>query len=251
MSSSHGSCSSLAGGASLAVGPDQYEPTQEYQEALCDMAMTEGSSCSTGTSRGSCSVSSWSGKSDASSAPEARDVVVEAGQAKKVPDVQAKCSFHSGRVAYGASLLRFSNHCRKQFSLMSACWNPACCNGHPRSKPCNHQLGHTARHHAPGELTDAWRFYDTPKRLPTERPAAIAVSVDCDMGTAVSGGSEVVRVSVMDYYNGRVLLDNLVCPGVPMAHYNASWSGVGFRGMGGARRARTCILGRENARYAV
>ncbi|KEY75232.1 hypothetical protein S7711_09299 [Stachybotrys chartarum IBT 7711] len=147
MSSSHGSCSSLAGGAPLAVGPDQRLLLQYgyISRQLFSIELERKKRCLKCTR-----------------VLKARDVVVEAGQAKKVPDVQAKCSFHSGRVAYGASLLRFSNHCRKQFSLMSARWNPACCNGHPRSKPCNHQLGHTARHHAPGELTDAWRFYDTP-----------------------------------------------------------------------------------------
>ncbi|KFA51198.1 hypothetical protein S40293_05072 [Stachybotrys chartarum IBT 40293] len=233
MSSSCGSSSSLAGGASLTIGPDQYEPTQEYQEALRAMAMDGRLLLQYGYILRQLSRIELERKKrcfKCTRVLKARDVVVEAGQAKKVPEVQAKCSFHSGRVAYGK-------------------WT--CCNGHPRSKPCNHQLEHTARYYAPDELADTWRFYDTPERLPTERPAALAVSIDCEMGTAVSGDSEVIRVSVVDYYNGRVLLDKLVYPDVPMAHYNTSWSGVSFRDMSGARRARTCIFGRDNARRAV
>lgn len=71
------------------------------------------------------------------------------------------------------------------------------------------------------------------------------------MGTAQSGDSELIRVTVLEYFSGKVLLDRLVWPDVPMTHFNTRFSGIHRGHMNQARKARTCLLGRESARRAV
>jgi RNA exonuclease 1 len=71
------------------------------------------------------------------------------------------------------------------------------------------------------------------------------------MGVAESGESELIRVSVVDYFSCEVLLDSLVWPNVSMGYYNTRFSGVSRHAMENARRTRSCIFGRDNARKAV
>jgi RNA exonuclease 1 len=71
------------------------------------------------------------------------------------------------------------------------------------------------------------------------------------MGTAKSGDSELIRVTLLDYFSGQVLVDNLVQPDVPMLHFNTRYSGVRPIDMDIARRAGTCFYGRDSARNAI
>jgi RNA exonuclease 1 len=71
------------------------------------------------------------------------------------------------------------------------------------------------------------------------------------MGVSEAGESELIRVSVVDYFTGAILLDKLVYPDVKMKHYNTRYSGVSFRDMQTAVRKRTCLFGRAAARKAV
>lgn len=71
------------------------------------------------------------------------------------------------------------------------------------------------------------------------------------MGTASSGESELIRISVVDYFTGAVLLDKLVYPNVRMAHYNTRFSGVTRQAMEEARRRHNCFIGRDAARQAL
>lgn len=71
------------------------------------------------------------------------------------------------------------------------------------------------------------------------------------MGTAESGESELIRVSVVDYFTGTVLLDRLVYPSVKMTHFNTVFTGVTRKAMEDARRKKTCLFGRNKARKAV
>lgn len=100
------------------------------------------------------------------------------------------------------------------------------------------------------ELERNWKFYTTP---PASSRAQVrpAVAIDCEMGVAESGESELIRVSVIDYFSCAVLLDSLVWPDVKMSHYNTRFSGVTRGDMESARRNRTCIFGRHRARMAV
>ena len=71
------------------------------------------------------------------------------------------------------------------------------------------------------------------------------------MGTALSGESEIIRITMVDYFNQEVLLDSLVQPSIPMKHYNTRFSGVTAADMRNAVRKRTCIWGRDMARQLV
>jgi RNA exonuclease len=71
------------------------------------------------------------------------------------------------------------------------------------------------------------------------------------MGTAKSGDSELIRVTLLDYFSGRILVDNLVDPNVPMLHLNTRYSGVRPIDMDVARRSGTCFYGRDSAREAI
>ncbi|KAJ4386080.1 hypothetical protein N0V93_008972 [Gnomoniopsis smithogilvyi] len=71
------------------------------------------------------------------------------------------------------------------------------------------------------------------------------------MGTALDGESELIRVTVLDYFTGAALVDSLVWPDVAMEHYNTRWSGVTRAQIRAAKREGTCILGVEAARREV
>lgn len=95
-----------------------------------------------------------------------------------------------------------------------------------------------------------WKFFATPAatRYSDIHPA---IALDCEMGTSASGDSELIRLSVIDYFSSEVLVDNLVWPDVKMDHYNTRFSGVTVRDMENARAKGTCFRGRDKAREAV
>lgn len=120
------------------------------------------------------------------------------------------------------------------------------------SKPCTKTPAHAPRVYADRELEDHWRFYATPYHRDHDQPRfAAAVSLDCEMGTNEYGESELIRVSVVDYFSGAVLLDKLVFPDVRIMHWNTRFSGVSASDMHKARRAKTCLFGSANARKAI
>lgn len=71
------------------------------------------------------------------------------------------------------------------------------------------------------------------------------------MGTAKSGDSEVIRVTLIDYFSSDILIDSLVYPDVEMAHYNTRFSGVTKKDMEFARARGKCFRGRNKARAGV
>jgi RNA exonuclease 1 len=71
------------------------------------------------------------------------------------------------------------------------------------------------------------------------------------MGTAQSGDSELIRVTLIDYFSSEVLVDRLVYPDVAMEHYNTRFSGVTRKQMENARALRQCLMGKKMAREAV
>ena len=66
-----------------------------------------------------------------------------------------------------------------------------------------------------------------------------------------AGESELIRVTLVDYATGSTLLDSLVYPDVPMAHYNTRFTGIRAKDMRDASRSGKCIRGRDAARKAV
>lgn len=77
------------------------------------------------------------------------------------------------------------------------------------------------------------------------------MAIDCEMGTSKQGESELIRATLLDYFTGERLVDNLVFPDVSMEHYNTRFSGVTLSMMETARDARTCFFGRDSAREAI
>ncbi|KAG6006087.1 hypothetical protein E4U21_007384 [Claviceps maximensis] len=119
---------------------------------------------------------------------------------------------------------------------------------------CKFHSGRVTNRHVPhqyktGELEKNWRLHETPNTPLSSHVAAVVI--DCEMGTASSGESELIRISVVDYFTGAVLIDKLVYPSVRMAHYNTRFSGVTRSAMDKARHEHNCIFGRDAARKAV
>lgn len=129
--------------------------------------------------------------------------------------------------------------------------NWTCCNEHVMAKPCYKDENHTPKVYRNGEIEGLWRFHKTPNPTNNSHVYADAVAIDCEMGVNDLGESELIRVSVVDYFSGAVLIDSLVWPDVKMKHYNTRYSGVTFRDMQEARRRRTCLFGKANARKAI
>ena len=71
------------------------------------------------------------------------------------------------------------------------------------------------------------------------------------MGMSAAGESELIRVTLIDYSTGTTLLDSLIYPDVPMAHYNTRFTGIRAKDMRDASRGGKCIRGRDAARKAV
>ncbi|PHH75872.1 hypothetical protein CDD80_2008 [Ophiocordyceps camponoti-rufipedis] len=152
---------------------------------------------------------------------------------KKKPDDRnggkPLCKFHSGRISYKK-------------------WT--CCDKHLSSEGCAEEKSHTTMQYAVGELELNWIFYATPAAPPLSQPAA-AVVIDCEMGISFMGDSELIRLSVIDYFSRRVLLDRLVLPDVRMSHFNTKFSGISRQMMNDALRHGNCFLGRDEARIAT
>ncbi|RCI11604.1 hypothetical protein L249_7514 [Ophiocordyceps polyrhachis-furcata BCC 54312] len=125
-----------------------------------------------------------------------------------------------------------------------------CCRNYTHSKACTSSEWHTPRLYAAGELEMNWVFYTTPS-APAPVQFAAAVVIDCEMGTAESGDSELIRVSVVDFFTRDILVDKLVMPDVKLAHYNTRYSGISKPMMDDALRRGNCFLGRDEARMAV
>ncbi|PFH63062.1 hypothetical protein XA68_10065 [Ophiocordyceps unilateralis] len=147
----------------------------------------------------------------------------------KPDEIIVRCKFHPGVIS------------RKRWT---------CCRNHISAKPCAQDEWHSPRLYAVGELETNWIFYATPSTSPPFQPAAVVV-IDCEMGTACSGESELIRVSVVDYFSRNVLLDRLVLPDAKMSHYNTRYSGISKPMMDDALRRGRCFLGRDEARIAV
>ncbi|KAG5978511.1 hypothetical protein E4U55_006141 [Claviceps digitariae] len=170
---------------------------------------------------------------DAASDTAAREVAEGAESEQREAETESQktkliCTFHSGRV-------------------VNRTWT--CCNKPPISQPCSGRDQHAPHQYKKGELEKNWRLHETPTTPLTSHVAAVVI--DCEMGTASSGESELIRISVVDYFTGAVLIDKLVYPSVRMAHYNTRFSGVTRSAMEEARRKNNCILGRDAARKAV
>ncbi|RFN42555.1 rna exonuclease 3 [Fusarium flagelliforme] len=124
-----------------------------------------------------------------------------------------------------------------------------CCGAHVSGPPCKHEEHHLPEQSTLKEMSSRWQYSVTPAS--TTKNARKAVVIDCEMGTAASGDSELIRLTLIDYFSRQVLIDNLVWPDVLMSHLNTKYSGVTWQSMREARNAKRCIFGRKNARALV
>ncbi|RII06027.1 hypothetical protein CUC08_Gglean009242 [Alternaria sp. MG1] len=105
------------------------------------------------------------------------------------------------------------------------------------------------REYRPGELDRLHQIHETPRSHPDRATSVkFAVAIDCEMGTARNGDSELIRLSAIDYLTGEVLINNLVKPDQPMLHLNTKWSGVTWDQMNEAVRKKTTLKGKSGAR---
>ncbi|EEH41042.2 hypothetical protein PAAG_03328 [Paracoccidioides lutzii Pb01] len=145
-----------------------------------------------------------------------------------------RCKFHPGT--------RLPNKLVKKRS---------CCGKQMWEKPCDGAEYHHAHHYSPGELAHHWTFYPTPQ-MPCHSPdIRTAVAIDCEMGQGASGDSELIRITLVDYFSSAILINNLVYPSVKMEHFRTKFSGVRREDIETAKKRGTCIMGRDNARLAV
>jgi RNA exonuclease 1 len=108
---------------------------------------------------------------------------------------------------------------------------------------------HDVRDDEDGANERRWQFHTTAPGIKPSHRAAVAI--DCEMGTAFDGDSELIRLTLVDYFTGQPLIDSLVYPDIPMMHYNTRWSGITRGDMERARRNHKCIFGKPAARRAI
>jgi RNA exonuclease 1 len=89
-----------------------------------------------------------------------------------------------------------------------------------------------------------WRFHATPSATEYSDTRQ-AVAIDCEIGTVASGDSELIRVTLIDYFSSAVLVDSLVYPDVEMSHYSTRFLGVTKKEIEMARAKGTCFRGRD------
>lgn len=80
-----------------------------------------------------------------------------------------------------------------------------------------------------------------------------AVALSCEAGIATNGDHEVVRIGLVDFFTGEVLINTLVYPSddLDMLHLNTRWSGVDWNKLQCAQRGDNVLEGRDAARKRV
>ncbi|KAJ9608532.1 hypothetical protein H2200_007520 [Cladophialophora chaetospira] len=137
-----------------------------------------------------------------------------------------------------------------------------CCDKYAGSRGCVEKPTHTIPPPNDPALSDYWRFYPTPTPAPvtpkpenskkgrkTKRYISLAdfesrkqyhrkaVALDCEMGTSSTTWPEMIRVTIIDYFTGEVLMNKLVEPSMPMRSMNTAYgSGVSWKDMKNAIR---------------
>ena len=125
-----------------------------------------------------------------------------------------------------------------------------CCGKHVSETPCEGQENHHVAEDPDNQMIkQRWQFHGTPGRIQSSH--RLAVAIDCEMGTAFDGESELIRLSLIDYFTGNTLIDSLVYPDIAMQHDKTRWSGVKRTDMVKSRREGRCIIGKAAARAAL
>lgn len=154
-----------------------------------------------------------------------------------------------------------SNSCSLLPKLTAKHWN--CCRTFASTPGCTFAPEHLTRTYTQKELFDRHQYHRTPPSTLVDlnpdplislsltdaytpsgpRQSRRAVAIDCEMGVAFDGESELIRLTLVDYFTAEILLDSLVFPAVGMSHFNTRYSGVSRQAMDEARRKGKCITG--------
>ncbi|KAH7122349.1 hypothetical protein B0J11DRAFT_531228 [Dendryphion nanum] len=101
-----------------------------------------------------------------------------------------------------------------------------CCGQHMSAKPCSGSHTHCPRMYAAGELDKLYQFHPTPGILHYSSDIREAVALDaldaldCEIERAVLGNSKLIRITVINYFTCKLLLNNIVKLSIPMQHLN-------------------------------
>ncbi|KAL7270860.1 hypothetical protein RUND412_006421 [Rhizina undulata] len=122
----------------------------------------------------------------------------------------------------------------------------SCCRGGPSSPGCLSSEHHMPMLYPPHmTLFDIWTYHPTPVHVSMQK--RFAVALDCGMGQSFIGENEIIRVSLIDYFTGEILIDSLVLPMNEITDYRTPSSGVTETDMNDAVIAAKFINGRETA----
>jgi hypothetical protein len=92
------------------------------------------------------------------------------------------------------------------------------------SQGCKMNIHHVFKGKSGYELHSLIPFRQTPKALLSEDKTKI-FGLDCEMGYT-SKGMEMIRLTIMDFFSGKSLFDEIVKPSGKILDLNTTWSGV-------------------------
>jgi RNA exonuclease 1 len=131
----------------------------------------------------------------------------------------------------------------------------SCCKQLAHERGCKQNPEHTYGSEHDTNVRADWKYHPTsaqPFGPPTPNPqVANAIALDCEMGISITGESELIRLTAVDFFTGATLIEKLVCPKAPMKTLNTRYSGVSNAQMTAAVAQRTCLFGRDAARHAL
>ncbi|KPI45503.1 RNA exonuclease 3 [Cyphellophora attinorum] len=127
----------------------------------------------------------------------------------------------------------------------------SCCHQDASTKGCIAREAHDYESQHDPALRANWQYHRTPLSsapLPSHRAA---IAIDAEMGTAVNGDLELIRITLIDFFTTDILLDSLVLPSAKLQSYNTVYSGITAEDMEQAIAVGNCLFGRDAAREAV
>jgi RNA exonuclease 1 len=93
-----------------------------------------------------------------------------------------------------------------------------------------------------------WRLHRTPL---TSNQTRQVVVFDCEMGVSITGDSEIISISAIDYFTGEILIDTLVYPFREIATTSPRFSGITRHELNVAESQGRCLIGTSNVRQKM
>ncbi|PMD11981.1 hypothetical protein NA56DRAFT_587960, partial [Hyaloscypha hepaticicola] len=77
------------------------------------------------------------------------------------------------------------------------------------------------------------------------------IIINCEMGTVISGESEFIHITLINYFLSTILVNSLIYPNVEISHYNTRFSGIIKKDIKVIYIKNTCFRERDQARAIV